>query len=56
MKFKEYQIRATTTDQHPKISWDEKNRKNEPTKEEIIPLIGMVGEVGGLLSEYKKNA
>ena len=54
MEFREYQIRATTTDQNPKISWNKRKQKDEPTKEEIIPLIGMVGEVGGLLSEYKK--
>ena len=52
MEFKEYQIRATSTDQTPKILWGEKDQKNRPTKEEVIPLIGMVGEVGGLLSEY----
>ena len=54
MEFREYQIRAATTDQNPKVLWDKRVQKDEPTREEIIPLIGMVGEVGGLLSEYKK--
>lgn len=54
MQFKEYQTRATSTDQNPKTSWGNEKEKHEPEKHEVIPLMGMVGEVGGLLSEYKK--
>ena len=54
MEFKEYQTRATTTDQNPKTIWDNKQKPRDLEKCEIIPLMGLVGEVGGLLSEYKK--
>ena len=54
MDLKEYQTRATTTDQNPRTTWGEKKETHKPEKHEVIPLLGMVGEVGGLLSEYKK--
>lgn len=54
MDLKEFQLRARVTDQNPEISWMKGGPANEPTKHNIIPLLGLVGEVGGLLSEYKK--
>ena len=45
MNFKEYQNSAKQTDQTP----------NSKLKREIIPLLGLVGEAGVLLSEYKKK-
>lgn len=55
MDIKEYQIRATSTDQNPEIfQAPELGESANPTKNEVIPLLGLVGEVGGLLSEYKK--
>ena len=50
MDFKEYQEKAEDTDQSP-IGKDDK----EALKSEIIPLLGLVGESGVLLSEYKKK-
>jgi len=47
--FKEYQKRALETDQVP----SEKYR--EDIIEKIVPLLGLAGEAGGLLSEYKKH-
>lgn len=51
MRLGEYQERARETDQNP--------RRNDgapgvPDRREVIPLLGLVGEVGSLLSEYKK--
>jgi len=55
MDIKEYQYRATSTDQNPELFQPPKlGEPAIPTKNEIIPLLGLVGEVGGLLSEYKK--
>jgi len=54
MDFREYQFRARTTDQHPRVSWTADEAAKEPQKHNVIPLMGLVGEVGGLLSEYKK--
>jgi len=51
MDFREYQLRARTTDQNPRTSW---SADEEPQKHTVIPLLGLVGEIGGLLSEYKK--
>lgn len=53
MNLREYQLRSNITDQNSKFETNNEtltlNQKNE-----IIPLMGLVGEVGGLLSEYKK--
>ena len=54
MDIKEYQLRARVTDQNPEISWPKDGPAKEPVKHNVIPLLGLVGEVGGLLSEYKK--
>lgn len=48
MDFKTYQAEAKKTDKNPK-------KDNQSNKEEIIPLLGLVGEAGTLLSEYKKK-
>ena len=49
MDFKEYQSKALESDQVP----SEKYR--EDLVEKIVPLLGLAGEAGGLLSEYKKH-
>lgn len=52
MELGEYQVRARETDQNPA---DTKTSEGlAPKREEIIPLLGLVGEVGALLSEHKK--
>ena len=45
MEFREYQERALQTEQTPAV----------PGTEVIIPLLGLAGEAGELLSEYKKH-
>ncbi|MBD2303194.1 nucleoside triphosphate pyrophosphohydrolase family protein [Nostoc sp. FACHB-190] len=45
MNFSEYQIQAMTTDQIPVVEGTEL----------IVPLLGLVGEVGSLMTEYKKH-
>jgi NTP pyrophosphatase (non-canonical NTP hydrolase) len=45
MKFSEYQTQALNTDQIPAVEGTEL----------IIPLLGLVGEVGSLMTEYKKR-
>ena len=45
MTFDEYQLKAQETDQMP---------GNGP-QQKIIPLLGLAGEAGELLSEYKKH-
>ncbi|HLO83573.1 MAG TPA: nucleoside triphosphate pyrophosphohydrolase family protein [Nostocaceae cyanobacterium] len=45
MKFSEYQTQALNTDQIPAVEGTEL----------IIPLLGLVGEVGSLMTEYKKH-
>ena len=50
MDFKKYQDIAKQTDQNPK-----KQKSESKLKSEIIPLLGLVGESGVLLSEYKKK-
>lgn len=52
MKLGEYQALARETDQNPRGSKHSSAR--EPNRAEIIPLLGLVGEMGALLSEYKK--
>lgn len=54
MNIKEFQTRARLTDQNPEITWSKDGPSKEPSRNNIIPLLGLVGEVGGLLSEYKK--
>lgn len=53
MKLSEYQRRAGETDQYPKDG-TKTGTGNFAAKSEIIPLLGLTGEVGSLLSEYKK--
>jgi NTP pyrophosphatase (non-canonical NTP hydrolase) len=45
MNFSEYQTQALNTDQIPAVEGSEL----------IIPLLGLVGEVGSLMTEYKKH-
>lgn len=54
MKLDEYQRRAKRSDQSPRPHKTVRHRSGEPRKHEIIPLLGLVGEVGALLGEYKK--
>ena len=53
MDFDEYQREARKTDQYPKTACREIS--TELAEEEVIPLLGMVGEVGVLIAEYKKK-
>src|SRR2546428_8375656 len=48
MTFREYQARANLTDQNP-IAPGGADKKSV-----VIPLLGIAGEVGSLLAEYKK--
>ena len=52
MELGAYQKSARTTDQNPEGG--EASSQREPLPYEVIPLLGLVGEVGALLSEYKK--
>lgn len=55
MKLSEYQKRAAATDQTPSVAAAvREGEKPDPTRAEVIPLLGLVGEVGSLLGEYKK--
>jgi NTP pyrophosphatase (non-canonical NTP hydrolase) len=49
MHFDEYQRQAQETDQLPQGA-----KVENGDKEQLIPFLGMAGEVGSLLSEYKK--
>jgi len=49
MDFKEYQSKALESDQVPTQKYC------EDLIEKIVPLLGLAGEAGGLLSEYKKH-
>lgn len=49
MDFKEYQSKALESDQVPTQKY------REDLIEKIVPLLGLAGEAGGLLSEYKKH-
>lgn len=51
MQFDDYQTETEKTDQNPG-SFAE--NANAPGRPELIPLLGMQGEVGGLIAEYKK--
>jgi len=45
MRLNEYQALAARTDRHP-----------EKTEESLlIPMLGIAGEIGALLAEYKKQ-
>lgn len=50
MDFDEFQSRARLTDLHPKG-----DESNESSIAMLVPLLGLAGEVGELLSEYKKR-
>ena len=50
MRLREYQKEAKKTDQFPRMP----ARADAPDKGELVPLLGLTGEVGALLSEYKK--
>ena len=52
MELGAYQKAARTTDQNPTDG--EASSRRRPAPYEVIPLLGLVGEVGALLSEYKK--
>jgi NTP pyrophosphatase (non-canonical NTP hydrolase) len=54
MDFNEYQRRSALTDQNPKAASDPEQPPDNPQRSEVIPLIGLVGEVGSLLAEFKK--
>ena len=51
LKFDEYQIKARDTN---RIPYGQIGGTNELTKD-IIPLLGLAGEAGDLLTEYKKR-
>lgn len=52
MELQQYQDWAAQTDRHP--SDGDAPGREPPTKSEVIPLLGLVGEVGSLVVEYKK--
>ena len=55
MKLDEYQRLTRSTDQNPRADDGERGSADTaPGKAEVIPLLGLVGEVGSLLGEYKK--
>jgi len=54
MDFDEYQHSASTTDQNIRPADDGGICSCQLFRHEVIPLLGLVGEVGGLLGEYKK--
>jgi NTP pyrophosphatase (non-canonical NTP hydrolase) len=54
MDFDEYQQKAGSTDQNPRPISDTAPNSADPARGEVIPLLGLVGEVGSLLGEYKK--
>jgi NTP pyrophosphatase (non-canonical NTP hydrolase) len=51
MRLRDYQRAAARTDQFPKRRAP---ADGSPDKAELVPLLGLTGEVGTLLSEYKK--
>jgi NTP pyrophosphatase (non-canonical NTP hydrolase) len=53
MDLDEYQRRARETDQNPKRDSSAESLGNAQNCD-VIPLLGLVGEVGALLGEYKK--
>src|SRR5712692_4405265 len=54
MDLNAYQERAAATDQAPRPDGPPMAPSQDPRRSEVIPLLGLVGEVGGLLGEYKK--
>lgn len=52
MHLKEFQQQANKTDQ---VLAEFDGEPGHPNRHEIVPLIGLVGEVGALLGEYKKQ-
>lgn len=55
MRMSDFQKRAAETDQNPALpAVANPGEKPDPTRAEVIPLLGLVGEVGSLLGEYKK--
>lgn len=53
MDLDDYQRRASKTDQNPKLD-DSAEVSRTAQNCDVIPLLGLVGEVGALLGEYKK--
>ena len=53
MHLKEYQELARKTDRTPRDEAGDDPR--QPYRHDVVPLLGLVGEVGGLLGEYKKR-
>ena len=53
MELRDYQEQARKTDQSREERGDGDART--PRRHEVVPLLGLVGEVGGLLGEYKKR-
>lgn len=51
MKLRDYQRAAAKTDQFPRKP---ARASRTPSRGELVPLLGLTGEVGALLSEYKK--
>lgn len=57
MDLDDYQARSLDTDQNPREESESTGGlrgSDTPAREEVIPLLGLVGEVGSLLAEYKK--
>lgn len=55
MELKAYQERAGRTDRNPRPAGEPAPEGPvHPDKTDVIPLLGLVGEVGSLLAEYKK--
>lgn len=54
MDFNEYQREAAQTDQTPRGEDGTRDSPREPKRHDVIPLLGLISEVGGLLAEYKK--
>src|SRR5262245_58149340 len=51
MRLREYQKAASKTDQFQSRG---SATSSTPDRAELVPLLGLVGEVGALLAEYKK--
>jgi len=53
MHFDEYQQRAGATDQNPRPEDAANEASRNPRRHEVIPLLGLVDELGGLLTEHE---